>query len=113
MASALGAAGVDPKNPLASLANLDPKNPMSLAALYGLDPKKLDPMTAALLGMGDLKNPMKMDPMMLAAMGLDAKALQSMGIDPKTFGLGGDPQASGSKPSQPPPQQQQQPAPNP
>ena len=51
-------AGLDPKNPMSALASLDPKNPMSLAALYGLDPKKLDPLTAAALGFGDPKNPM-------------------------------------------------------
>jgi hypothetical protein len=79
--------GLDPKNPLSSLTSLDPKNPMSLAALYGLDPKKLDPVTAAMLGMGDPKNPGKLDPMMLAAFGMDAKTLQSMGIDPKMLGL--------------------------
>jgi len=75
--------GVDPKNPMSALAALDPKNPYSLATLYGLDPKKLDPMTAAMLGLGDPKNPMKMDPMMLAALSMDPKTLQAMGIDPK------------------------------
>eukprot|EP00095_Tigriopus_kingsejongensis_P007073 maker-scaffold912_size81766-snap-gene-0.16 protein:Tk07073 transcript:maker-scaffold912_size81766-snap-gene-0.16-mRNA-1 annotation:"hypothetical protein DAPPUDRAFT_319863" len=88
--------GLDPKNPLSSLASLDPKNPMSLAALYGLDPKKLDPMTATLLGLGDPKNPGKLDPMMLAALGMDQKTLQAMGIDPKTLSAAGmDPKAMG------------------
>merc|ERR1712223_1520104 len=78
-------AGLDPKNPMSALASLDPKNPMSLAALYGLDPKKLDPVTAAMLGFGDPKNPLKMDPMMMAAMGMgmDPKTLQAMGLDMK------------------------------
>ena len=44
--------GLDPKNPMAALAALDPKNPNSLATLYGLDPKKLDTITAAMLGLG-------------------------------------------------------------
>merc|ERR1712223_217978 len=78
-------AGLDPKNPMSALASLDPKNPMSLAALYGLDPKKLDPVTAAMLGFGDPKNPLKMDPMMMAAMGMDAKTLQAMGLDSKSL----------------------------
>ena len=77
--------GLDPKNPMGALASLDPKNPMSLAALYGLDPKKLDPVTAAMLGFGDPKNPMKMDPMMMAAMGMDPKTLQAMGLDSKSL----------------------------
>merc|ERR1719483_1588024 len=75
--------GLDLKNPMSSLAALDPKNPNSLATLYGLDPKKLDPMTAAMLGLGDPKNPKKLDPMTAAMLGLDPKTLQSMGIDPK------------------------------
>ena len=70
---------------MGALASLDPKNPMSLAALYGLDPKKLDPVTAAMLGFGDPKNPMKMDPMMMAAMGMDPKTLQAMGLDSKSL----------------------------
>ena len=90
-------AGLDPKNPMSALASLDPKNPMSLAALYGLDPKKLDPVTAAMLGFGDPKNPLKMDPMMMAAMGMgmDPKTLQAMGLDPKSLqAMGGmDPKA--------------------
>ena len=85
-------AGLDPKNPMSALASLDPKNPMSLAALYGLDPKKLDPVTAAVLGFGDPKNPLKMDPMMMAAMGMDSKTLQAMGLDAKSLAaLGIDP----------------------
>ena len=85
-------AGLDPKNPMSALASLDPKNPMSLAALYGLDPKKLDPVTAAVLGFGDPKNPLKMDPMMMAAMGMDSKTLQAMGLDSKSLAaLGIDP----------------------
>uniref|UniRef100_A0A0K2SWV2 Chromodomain-helicase-DNA-binding protein 7 n=1 Tax=Lepeophtheirus salmonis TaxID=72036 RepID=A0A0K2SWV2_LEPSM len=81
--SGMSGLGLDPKNPMSSLSALDPKNPLSLSALYGIDPKKLDPVTAAMLGFGDPKNPMKMDPMMMAAMGLDSKTLQSMGMDPK------------------------------
>merc|ERR1719334_512386 len=83
--NSMASLGLDPKNPMSALAALDPKNPYSLATLYGLDPKKLDPMTAALLGMGDPKNPMKMDPMMLAAMGLDGKALRAVGLDAKSL----------------------------
>merc|ERR1719206_468707 len=79
----MGSLGLDPKNPMSALAALDPKNPSSLATLYGLDPKKLDPMTAAMLTLGDPKNPMKMDPMMMAALSMDPKTLQAMGIDPK------------------------------
>ncbi len=90
-------AGLDPKNPMSALANLDPKNPMSLATLYGLDPKKLDPVTAAMLGFGDPKNPLKMDPMMMAAMGMDAKTLQAMGLDQKSLQamMGMDPKMLG------------------
>ena len=66
--NSMASLGLDPKNPMSALAALDPKNPNSLAALYGLDPKKLDPMTAAMLGLGDPKNPMKMDPMMMACL---------------------------------------------
>merc|ERR1719350_1910584 len=84
--NSMASLGLDPKNPMAALAALDPKNPSSLAALYGLDPKKMDPMTAAMLGLGDPKNPMKMDPMMMAALSMDAKTLQTMGIDPKKLG---------------------------
>merc|ERR550532_1322139 len=84
--NSMASLGIDPKNPMAALAALDPKNPSSLAALYGLDPKRMDPMTAAMLGLGDPKNPMKMDPMMMAALSMDAKTLQQMGIDPKKLG---------------------------
>merc|ERR1719282_957677 len=52
--------------------------------LSGQDgPKLMYPMTAAMLGLGDPKNPMKMDPMMMAALSMDPKTLQAMGIDPK------------------------------
>ena len=78
--NSMASLGLDPKNPMSALAALDPKNPNSLAALYGLDPKKLDPMTAAMLGLGDPKNPMKMDPMMMAALSMDPKMLQSLGM---------------------------------
>ena len=74
---------LDPKNPMFAPAALDPKNPSALATLYGLGPKKLDPMTAAMLGLGDPKNPMKMDPMMMAALSMDPKTLQAVGIDLK------------------------------
>nr|XP_040572938.1 uncharacterized protein LOC121121997 isoform X2 [Lepeophtheirus salmonis] len=90
--SGMSGLGLDPKNPMSSLSALDPKNPLSLSALYGIDPKKLDPVTAAMLGFGDPKNPMKMDPMMMAAMGLDSKTLQAMGIDQKMLqSMGLDP----------------------
>merc|ERR1719336_100914 len=102
--NSMASLGLDPKNPMAALAALDPKNPNSLAALYGLDPKKMDPMTAAMLGLGDPKNPMKMDPMMMAALSMDSKTLQAMGIDPKKLGglaqpatsKGGDKSKSGA-----------------
>merc|ERR1719206_1160072 len=90
----MGSLGLDPKNPMAALAALDPKNPNSLATLYGLDPKKLDPMTAAMLTLGDPKNPMKMDPMMMAALSMDPKTLQAMGIDPKKLNALAQPAAS-------------------
>merc|ERR1712235_62761 len=94
--NSMASLGIDPKNPMAALAALDPKNPSSLAALYGLDPKKMDPMTAAMLGLGDPKNPMKMDPMMMAALSMDAKTLQQMGIDPKKLGSLAQPATSKS-----------------
>merc|ERR1719206_814039 len=90
----MGSLGLDPKNPMSALAALDPKNPSSLATLYGLDPKKLDPMTAAMLTLGDPKNPMKMDPMMMAALSMDPKTLQAMGIDPKKLNALAQPAAS-------------------
>merc|ERR1719346_849569 len=81
--NSMASLGIDPKNPMAALAALDPKNPSSLAALYGLDP-----MLLAAFGM-DPRNP-KLDPMMAAALGLDPKnpkfdpmVLASMGLDPK------------------------------
>merc|ERR1719195_929233 len=92
--NSMASLGIDPKNPMAALAALDPKNPSSLAALYGLDPKKMDPMTAAMLGLGDPKNPMKMDPMMMAALSMDAKTLQAMGIDPKKLNALAQPAAT-------------------
>merc|ERR1719419_1118026 len=94
--NSMASLGLDPKNPMAALAALDPKNPNSLAALYGLDPKKMDPMTAAMLGLGDPKNPMKMDPMMMAALSMDSKTLQAMGIDPKKLGSLAQPATSKS-----------------
>merc|ERR550539_455519 len=95
--NSMASLGLDPKNPMAALAALDPKNPNSLAALYGLDPKKMDPMTAAMLGLGDPKNPMKMDPMMMAALSMDSKTLQAMGIDPKKLTALAQPAGATSK----------------
>merc|ERR1719509_503007 len=92
--NSMASLGLDPKNPMSALAALDPKNPSSLATLYGLDPKKLDPMTAAMLGLGDPKNPMKMDPMMMAALSMDPKTLQAMGIDPKKLSALAQPQSA-------------------
>merc|ERR550539_667174 len=95
--NSMASLGLDPKNPMSALAALDPKNPSSLATLYGLDPKKLAPMTAAMLGLGDPKNPMKMDPMMMAALSMDPKTLQAMGIDPKKLTALAQPAAATSK----------------
>merc|ERR1719319_386525 len=96
--NSMASLGLDSKNPMAALAALDPKNPSSLATLYGLDPKKLDPMTAAMLGLGDPKNPMKIDPMMMAALGMDPKTLQAMGIDSKKLTTMANPVAKNQDP---------------
>jgi len=96
--NSMASLGLDPKNPMAALAALDPKNPSSLATLYGFDPKKLDPMTAAMLSLGDPNNPMKMDPMMMAALSMDPKTLQAMGIDPKKLNALAQPATSKSDP---------------